>query len=666
VVCADWDGFRDVRLLGEWSNATEKNEVIARKTMGGDVAASVSMDNQNAASTDKKSLSSLQSISGSFPAVKPPVWPDDDDDDDFIAKKNAAAKVVISSENNNLDEGETSQLQEEEDRQETKIHSNDQSKDLEGGDFSSDLTTGGQVGGTKSSIHANQASNKENTPTGSIGSLWGETDSDTNPIGLPDNTGESIIFEPVNGNTPTSSSAYHRNESDEREENIVTSENQENTLLSIQDTDTNEVQNDGSTTPEGDIDKEVSHPLSQFCQPATNCMECISLSIDHLRANSEPCYWVGRCISAGEANTIDNAPSGAYKCAEDGSPIFTGEDWNAALNVITSSQVPMDEKRGNIPEPSYYDEYDDEDGFFENVKFTFNVILLAAVVAVGLLIRKRVNNRLRDDSSLEMAEVVKEEFIRFITSIVNYVKNAVSGSGSNSSDGGYRPITTNLRSDSFERQDVPLSTIADEEWGWDDENTGPNLELPAVGADDDAKEEEELALAIAMSLSESTNGSSAGASMQPSRGPPPKPAALKPKATSPFASRLKDKKSPRAAPKPKTTMSPAFQQTTPPLSQGDSIEDLLGQMNSSGGEVITRFGQKPQTLTAKPKPAPPQKKDSVDDMFASMGFSNSHAAKPPIQTAPRSAPLPSKVLMADNDDDDADWGDEDLDDLLGE
>ncbi|KAL3793733.1 hypothetical protein ACHAWO_011060 [Cyclotella atomus] len=511
-------------------------------------------------------------------------------------------------------------------------------------------------------------------PTYTTTFAWEDTD--TNPIDIPDTTDSAVNFEPFNEGTPSSEIAYHRNESNQEKDDGAT--DKKDGVQSELKTETNEEAN-GKNTAEQDVgssNEEVADASALFCRPATSCMECINLSIDHLRLNSDPCYWVGQCISAGEASTMKNSPSGAYKCGEDGSPIYTGEEWITALNAIAeSSQVPIEKKRGEVPmNTSYFDGYEDEeDGFFENVKFLFNVLLLAACLASGLLIRKRVMNRLRDDPTLETADVVKEEVIAFVSSIANFVKDKISGSGSSPSrDSEYRPIATSTTNESFERQAIPLSTAADEEWGWDDEEPGPSLELGEVGGDD-AKEEEDLALAIAMSLSESTNGSS-GTTVKPnaSRSQPSTHtnSALKPKSPTPFSARLKEKKSPIAAPKPKARIG---QQTTsspppppPPAAppQGDSIEDLLDQMNAGRAPLMTSFGQMPTTTASKPKPAY-QKKDSVDDMFASMGLSNSYASKPATSTAPKSAPLPpSKSLAADNDDD-LDWGDDgDLDDLL--
>lgn len=731
----------DMRLLGEGGNNTDIDDYVEADLMKDtddgqgvtDAAASTESLKDNLEGGE--SPSSLQSPGGETNIittaaesgsgkVSPAVikgaqsgWPDDDDDD-FVAKKTASAKSNSNitnqgSQEENTKTDKTSQLGVDSDKKET-IAKN---LDKETADQEENWSGTSEIGGDESETMVSELessendqsnvlsleTNEEDTPAQSFGmdlvpdnkeninqssieeytrtqttiSTWDNTD--TNNIALPDDSENTINFEPLNQGTPSSEIAYHRNESNQ-EEDVVADENEggaQSMHEIAMDEGTNEENPSGlgdSVPAESNVNEEILDSSAQFCRPALNCMECINLSIDHLRSNSDPCYWVGQCVSAGEASSMGNVPVGAYKCGEDGSSISTGEDWDTALNAIAaSSQVPIEEKRADAPmNTNYYDYDDDEDGFFENVKFTFNVLLIAAFVASGLLIRKRVMNRLRDDPSLEMVDVVKEELIAFVTSVVNYVKDKVSGSRNNSSISEYSPVTTSNRTESFERQTIPLSTAADEEWGWDDEDTESNVELPAVNADD-AKEEEDLALAIAMSLSESANGASGVAQPSEARSVLPKPvAAVKSKDTVPFSARLKEKKSPRAAPKPNATISPAFEQAAPSpphrptaAPQGDSIEDLLGQMNAGGGPVITSFGQKPRAVAAKPKPVP--KKDSTDDLFASMGFSNSYASKPAAPTAPKSAPLPpSKALAADNlDNDDMDWGDDgDLDDLL--
>eukprot|EP00804_Cyclotella_cryptica_P005257 CCRYP_020974-RA/>CCRYP_020974-RA protein AED:0.33 eAED:0.33 QI:0/-1/0/1/-1/1/1/0/802 len=524
--------------------------------------------------------------------------------------------------------------------------------------------------------------NNDNTPFGegysnTVGSMGDGSGGDSNPSGI---VGSSVeASNNIEHFATTSTIAYHRNESDHEEEGTGVEANiQAATEQVIQgEVDQGEVKNneetigvgslENSPPGEGDVSNEIDS-ATQICQPAASCMECINLAISHLRSNSEPCYWVGQCISAKEAMSMASPPSGPYKCAPDGSAVYTGEGWDAALNAMdASSQAPVGgEPKSAFPEASapignqefYYDD-DEEYDLFEMVKSTVNVILLAAVIAMVLLIRKRVMNRLRDDSSLDTANVVMEEVVNCIVEIGRFVSNCVNGSrGRNSGSNEYRPVATSARSDSFERRTVPLSTAADEEWGWGDEDTSPQLELPGVGVDD-AKEEEDLALAIAMSLSESTNGVSATGIGHRSSTPKPA-AAVKPKPPSSYHSRMKEQKAPRTAPvRPASTPT----NTQPPRSKGDSIEDLLGQLNTSGAPVVNKFGQKPQNAAKKLTPAPKKQDSASDDIFATVGLS-SLSSKPSTATAaPRSAPLQSKSLAADTDLD-ADWGDDDLNDLL--
>ena len=82
---------------------------------------------------------------------------------------------------------------------------------------------------------------------------------------------------------------------------------------------------------ESSTNNDLANSSTQSCELASNCRECIERSVEYLNSDSDPCYWVGQCISAVEAANMDNSPSGAYKCADDGSPIYTGEQCNVAL-----------------------------------------------------------------------------------------------------------------------------------------------------------------------------------------------------------------------------------------------------------------------------------------------------------------------------------------------
>ncbi|KAL7484563.1 hypothetical protein ACHAW6_010197 [Cyclotella cf. meneghiniana] len=646
-----------------------------------------------------------------------PEWPEDDDDDDFIAKKkNGGAQSSSPARDNILAMGNDSSSETESshnhdgviDGSENPMPVND-AWGMDHGESAMPVEKSGELKNVSDgetslsqnedqqtitsiileresdsvSIHDAGGNNDDKPPNeGYLGTLGAMGGGDTSPVGFADGT-VGAIHNIVPGDS-TSVIAYHRNESDQEGEGMrADANNEESPEQVIQGEDTNEATNieednsagingvGGLENPppsEGVTSNEID-ATTQICQPAASCVECINLSIDHLRSNTEPCYWIGQCISAQQAMSVANPPSGPYKCAEDGSAVYTGEGWDAALNAIdASNQVPVGgETKSGYPEPSapignqefYYDDEEEYD-MFEMVKSTCSVILLAAVIAMVLLIRKRVMNRLRNDASLDPVMVVQEEVIGCIVELGRYVANIVSGSrGNHSGTSEYRPVSTSPRSDSFERQTLPLSTAADEEWGWGDEDTTPHLELPGVGVDD-GREEEELALAIAISLSESTNGVSRTTPVQPNRNSTPKSAApVKPKPPSSYHSKSKEQKPSSTVPvRPAPTT-----KTQPPPSKGDSIEDLLGQLNSSGGSVITSFAPKPQNLTTKPPPAPKKQGSSSDDIFASMGLSSFSPKPSTAAAAPRSAPLPSKSLAADNDLD-ADWGDDDLNDLL--
>jgi len=368
-----------------------------------------------------------------------------------------------------------------------------------------------------------------------------------------------------------------------------------------------------------------------------------------------------------------------------------------------------------------------EASFFEMVKATFNVLFLAACFTSVLVFRKRVLDRVRADSNLQVGGAVREELIDGVMRLASWAANAATGGsgGSANAEGRFSSGNAdNSRGGSSGPETIPLSTATDEEWGWEDDDMGGgaanNLELPGMGGvgREEEKENDDLALAIAMSLSENDKngggeegargGGTTAASTAPS-GVPPVPInssfissttakasnkqnslptrSMSNSSSTSFNSSTSGKILPRSSAPPPKPMSPP---ETPPSSAGaggNSIEDLLGQMGGSGGPVITSFGQKPKKPTPKPKA---QKEESSDDLFASMGlssFPSKPASGPPTRPAPasggwqpsvararpsnnmvaatKSAPLPS--LLADTlDDVDGDsWGDDDdLDDLL--
>ncbi|EED95182.1 predicted protein [Thalassiosira pseudonana CCMP1335] len=474
----------------------------------------------------------------------------------------------------------------------------------------------------------------------------------------------------------------------------------------------------GGNAADGDVSGDNSNPVKEnvganpttsICSQAMNCGDCLDRSILHLQQNIDgPCYWLQeigamKCITHEEAINVVNATSGAYMCGDNGAAVYTGEGWQTALDAIAGVQTPASGEGNEVTipgtdqqtshealHPNYDYDDDEEDGLFDLLKTTVNYTLLTAFLASVFMIRKNALSRLRSDPSLNPATTVKEEVVSFVTMVASMVMNVVSGAGASRSGSGNSAVRASsfgrAGSNSYERESVPLSTAADEEWGWDDDDAGTNFELSGIGdGGDESKEEDDLAMAIAMSLSESTNDSTGTRPTQsiPSKKPqtptvtPKKVAPPKPRSLSSAKPPLP--KAPVASPEPPTSSSGG----------GDSIEALLGQMKGGGGPVITAFGQTPQVPKATAKRVP-KKEDNDDDIFASMGLSSfpskpaavpaTSASRPPLsggwqastitQTAPKSAPLPSRELVADalDDDLDADWGDDDddLDDLLDE
>ena len=326
-----------------------------------------------------------------------------------------------------------------------------------------------------------------------------------------------------------------------------------------------------------------------------------------------------------------------------------------------------------------------------------------------LVLRRRVLDRLHADPAGGMAGAIKDEVVNLVMALASAAGVAGrSGGGSSSRDGGSisNSVSTTTGGQLFGRsgsnqyghETIPLSTATDEEWGWEDDDYGPNLELSQVGGDD-AKEEEDLALAIAMSLSESKNsGSSPVSGGEKVKGASAVPSKSGFTSATTHAKYIKSNKQTSSAmgigrnQQQTTSPKPEYTSEASSSTGGNSIEDLLGRIGSNGGPVITSFGQLPKTAPYKPKGPAPKKEDDTNDIFASMGLS-SYPSKPagraggigipnaPVITykpsslsggsqtstakVPESAPSPSLVADTLDEETDANWGDdEDLDDLL--
>mmetsp|Transcript_22185 Transcript_22185/g.44583 ORF Transcript_22185/g.44583 Transcript_22185/m.44583 type:complete len:574 (-) Transcript_22185:95-1816(-) len=352
-------------------------------------------------------------------------------------------------------------------------------------------------------------------------------------------------------------------------------------------------------------------------------------------------------INTGNGNIVDNE-------INDGSDAATFEESGMSnANIVDGSVPPLDQvdpQQQPPPENTFvnYNEDEEEESFFAMIQSTLQVLFLAAFFSLGLVFRRRVLDRMSDHPSLNVSHAMQEEAIKVVTDLATWLSE--SRNDSNNIGGGYSMPTIVERgssvrgSGSSRAETIPLATATDEEWGWDDEDVGGNLELSGVGGDN-SNEEDDLAMAIAMSLSEPVKGG--GSEIE-------RPVDLVRKNSS-------------SAPVPAPTIEVAVEKSSndelnqhaPPA---DTIEDLLGHMSSAGGPVISSFGQKATKI--EPKSKPKTTRNDTEDIFASMGLSSFPSTKtgPPQQQRNTSS---STLLKAESIDESDDWGDDgDLDDLL--
>jgi hypothetical protein len=267
-------------------------------------------------------------------------------------------------------------------------------------------------------------------------------------------------------------------------------------------------------------------------------------------------------------------------------------------------------------------------------------------------------DRVETDPSVGVPGAIKDELVDIVLKLASWAANTATGSGSSGDAEGTNTSSRGASGSLRGNETIPLSTATDEEWGWEDEDMGANLELSGIGRDDSAKEDDDLALAIAMSLSESDKSGSKANGVTAASTSDNKP--------------LKDRGQIQRVSnnKPEAPSSSAG---------GDTIQDLLGQMGGTDGPVITSFGQSRTNATKSraPKAKATPKRESSDDLFESMGLSSfptksSSGTSRPVpasggwQASPKSsAPLSSLLAESLDQDADADWGDDgDLDDLL--
>eukprot|EP00986_Skeletonema_menzelii_P013208 scaffold7554_cov143-Skeletonema_menzelii.AAC.16 len=251
-------------------------------------------------------------------------------------------------------------------------------------------------------------------------------------------------------------------------------------------------------------------------------------------------------------------------------------------------------------------------------------------------------------------QAIQEEAMKVVADLVSWLSESRNESNRDSIGGVYSMSTVVDGGSSVEGsgssrvETIPLATATDEEWGWDDEDVGGNLELSGVGRDT-TTEEDDLAMAIAMSLSEPVKSANSE----------PVPADVVNKHSSSALMPATE-----VAVEKSSSGNDQLEQFAPPT---DTIEDLLGQMSSAGGPVISTFGQKTSKVEPKPKT---KTKTDTDDIFESMGMGLSSFSK---KTGPSQQQIktPSSTLLKaesiDENDDGDDWGDDgDLDDLLFE
>jgi len=435
------------------------------------------------------------------------------------------------------------------------------------------------------------------------------------------------------------------------------SENQEQDENNIVDTEKVDVENEDSNIDNTTLVLGEEVPSTEYHRSQSTVQnEAPADSIGETRSfdqsdNVKPTHndQESENINTGNGNIVDNE-------INDGSDAATFEEIGMANSNIVDRSVPpldqVDPQQQPPPENTFvnYNEDEEEESFFAMIQSTLQVLFLAAFFSLGLVFRRRVLDRMSDHPSLNVSHAMQEEAIKVVTDLATWLSE--SRNDSNSIGGGYSMPTIIERgssvggSGSSRAETIPLATATDEEWGWDDEDVGGNLELSGVGGDN-SNEEDDLAMAIAMSLSEPVKGG--GSETE-------RPVDL-----------VRKNSSSAPAPAPAPTIEVAvekssndeLEQVAPPAA---TIEDLLGQMSSTGGPVISSFGQKATKI--EPKSKPKTTRNDTDDIFASMGLSSFPTTKtgPPQQQINTPS---STLLKAESIDESDDWGDDgDLDDLL--
>jgi len=443
-------------------------------------------------------------------------------------------------------------------------------------------------------------------------------------------------------------------------ENIDSSENQEQDENNVVDTEKVVIENEDSNVDNTTLVMGEEIPSTEYHRSQSTVQnEAPADSIGEIRSfdqsdNVKPTHndQESENINTGNGNIVDNEINDGSDAAT-----FEEESGMANSNIVDRSVPPLDRvdpQQQPPPENTFvnYNEEEEEESFFAMIQSTLQVLFLAAFFSLGLVFRRRVLDRMSDHPSLNVSHAMQEEAIKVVTDLATWLSE--SRNDSNNIGGGYSMPTIIERgssvggSGSSRAETIPLATATDEEWGWDDEDVGGNLELSGVGGDN-SNEEDDLAMAIAMSLSEPVKDACSEIV---------RPADVVSKHSS---------SAPAPAPAPAPTIEVAVEKTSndqleqvaPPAA---TIEDLLGQMSSTGGPVISSFGQKATKI--EPKSKPKTTRNDTDDIFASMGLSSF----PTMKTGPPQQQIntPSSTLLkAESIDESDDWGDDgDLDDLL--
>ena len=104
-----------------------------------------------------------------------------------------------------------------------------------------------------------------------------------------------------------------------------------------------------------------------------------------------------------------------------------------------------------------YEDDEEDASFLEMLSFTFNVIILAAFLTSVLVIRKRVQERLNADSTIDAATALREEVTAMLLSLAAWSAGS-SGEGADNAISRNASSAAGTGQSSFGQETVPLST----------------------------------------------------------------------------------------------------------------------------------------------------------------------------------------------------------------